>query len=1308
MSGAAAERTKLREQIQKNGGVMCSLPYLAAGKNVPLEVQVKEEAMKKQLLGWKEFERLDEQAAANAAKTPEALMEREQNRRQRLELLSQTEMNIFDILFLKELQMLEVPDPATVVKRVVSPTNTAQFEEETRRQRLETSQEDDWNDLQSSFLQFEDLSGALQTVNKTAHTAIHNNVAKGSPPLHTPKPPLPRTLDPISPSQKPPPSGRFMQSSNPAKQGIGYLQHILQRTVEGISGMSIDERWGKVARHVEAYPQAADLATISSLYDRLLQLTIKHTAYLPQPSEKRMFYCCALLDLLLQAIIRFQPLLRSFSTSLRNELYTGIFMKKVEFDTTRTFDPTKVDLSILDKHSAKFSVGTWHNYAKDFEKDNNRLKRVTTEATQSAKGFQHELERVKASNNSDTQVLLREIQLLRAHSGASSDKMKNLEDENKKMARLNSRLQELQQKLAGENDEVQQWRKMVEGQFGAIEGKLSQVQEREEQYLIELSQERARTREAERKLADAPSQEEVYLMKEQVRLVEDSNRRLQEELRHEREKAKQRELVWHKEMENQRQRIREIEKAADDQRDADRIKARHEHESMRQQMLAELARERKRLEHQRTRTEEEMDKERRDRLRIIADFEREKQRLEQDREATKQELQREHDRRAEMEHRTEQLEQWEKQLQADKAVYERAIQDARAHEKELTEKVIKFQRQCQEAETRHLQVLQEVQLKAASERGEQQGLLAQERERQREREQQMKQELRAAELEVHRLERVETELQATREQLDELKQQKTDIENRLQVAYEAQRQLEDAQAKAASAEDKMKAMTVEVGEMRVQTKQAVDECAQWREYSSGLAAITNKVMKAVEGPQYLRQLRNHCLQILNKPPSYNLLLQWANTLIEKHEEKLANKLRNFSGGSATLNHYIILLSVLSPAHLATEQVKASLGAKDSQKAAQIVKLLNAMGIPSFISEDELLHEPTEPQHVLMLSALFNRFADGSITVFHKFTKTYQMDAGLNYDQTTAIDQWTDRSDRILGDVANWRVFGERLNWEAELFTLGEWKTGQPPIPRTPEDFINVGEEQRNRGESQKALELFNHAIEMEPKLAAAYYKRAVLYQYNIQDYNAAMQDYTRAIQLNSKFADAFKDRADLKQYHYQNYHSAVEDYDRAITFGKQDGDTYNNRGECMKRHNEHQSAYDDFEKALAANPNHETAQKNRDDIAPLVASNQRVKFDRELKDIAASMPPPQFAQKKANLSNETDDTLDKISQLLKQYKLIRLKVVGTTAMQQRVPLARRRAQTCVDYLLRNGIDPKRVEGEGRHGNAQAILWETLT
>jgi len=74
-----------------------------------------------------------------------------------------------------------------------------------------------------------------------------------------------------------------------------------------------------------------------------------------------------------------------------------------------------------------------------------------------------------------------------------------------------------------------------------------------------------------------------------------------------------------------------------------------------------------------------------------------------------------------------------------------------------------------------------------------------------------------------------------------------------------------------------------------------------------------------------------------------------------------------------------------------------------------------------------------------------------------------------------------------------------------------------------------------------------------------------------------------------------------------------------------------------------------------------------------------------------------FAYKKATLIDSAKDNLDSLAFMLKKYPKMVVLVEGYTdgigGVKYNLALAQRRVNTCINYLLKMGVDPNQLQGK---------------
>jgi tetratricopeptide (TPR) repeat protein len=88
----------------------------------------------------------------------------------------------------------------------------------------------------------------------------------------------------------------------------------------------------------------------------------------------------------------------------------------------------------------------------------------------------------------------------------------------------------------------------------------------------------------------------------------------------------------------------------------------------------------------------------------------------------------------------------------------------------------------------------------------------------------------------------------------------------------------------------------------------------------------------------------------------------------------------------------------------------------------------------------------------------------------------------------------------------------------------------------PVALLNQGAAFVEKGQHDRAIAYFNKAIEINPKLAGAYYNRGYVYDEKGQ-YDTAISDYNKAIEIDPKYAEAYNNRGFA-------YHEGKKQYDK--------------------------------------------------------------------------------------------------------------------------------------------------------------------
>ncbi len=129
------------------------------------------------------------------------------------------------------------------------------------------------------------------------------------------------------------------------------------------------------------------------------------------------------------------------------------------------------------------------------------------------------------------------------------------------------------------------------------------------------------------------------------------------------------------------------------------------------------------------------------------------------------------------------------------------------------------------------------------------------------------------------------------------------------------------------------------------------------------------------------------------------------------------------------------------------------------------------------------------------------------------------------------------------------------------------------------------------GQYQKALNDLNKAIKLNPKFALAYTNRAAAY-FNLGQYQKALEECNKAIELNPKFASAYSNRA-FTYNSLGQYQKALEDCNKAIELNPRFAEVYVNRSAAYGNLGQYQKSLEDCNKAIELIPSHPVPNYNK-------------------------------------------------------------------------------------------------------------------
>ncbi len=133
-----------------------------------------------------------------------------------------------------------------------------------------------------------------------------------------------------------------------------------------------------------------------------------------------------------------------------------------------------------------------------------------------------------------------------------------------------------------------------------------------------------------------------------------------------------------------------------------------------------------------------------------------------------------------------------------------------------------------------------------------------------------------------------------------------------------------------------------------------------------------------------------------------------------------------------------------------------------------------------------------------------------------------------------------------------------------------------------EKLLNQGIALLEGGQYDRAIAIFDEALEINPRYAEAYNFRGVAYDEKGQ-YDQAISDYTKVIELNPRLDKAYMNRG-VAYDNKGQYDKAISDYTKAIEINPSNDIAYSNRGLLYGKKGQYDQAISDYTKVIELNP----------------------------------------------------------------------------------------------------------------------------
>lgn len=128
---------------------------------------------------------------------------------------------------------------------------------------------------------------------------------------------------------------------------------------------------------------------------------------------------------------------------------------------------------------------------------------------------------------------------------------------------------------------------------------------------------------------------------------------------------------------------------------------------------------------------------------------------------------------------------------------------------------------------------------------------------------------------------------------------------------------------------------------------------------------------------------------------------------------------------------------------------------------------------------------------------------------------------------------------------------------------------------------------------KEALESFDRAITLQPDFAEAHTNRGKLLSISLNRFEEAIASFDRAIALRPDYAEAYCQRGYALMQKFDQYQDALNDLGRAIDLNPDYAEAYNHRGVILYRLNKISESLENFDHALALDPDFALANWNK-------------------------------------------------------------------------------------------------------------------
>lgn len=146
-------------------------------------------------------------------------------------------------------------------------------------------------------------------------------------------------------------------------------------------------------------------------------------------------------------------------------------------------------------------------------------------------------------------------------------------------------------------------------------------------------------------------------------------------------------------------------------------------------------------------------------------------------------------------------------------------------------------------------------------------------------------------------------------------------------------------------------------------------------------------------------------------------------------------------------------------------------------------------------------------------------------------------------------------------------------------------------PRNADAFNNRGVAHGMKGEFDLAIADFNKMIELKPTDAGAHTNRGIAYQ-SKGEYDLGIKDHNTAIQLDADYADSYHNRG-VAYYFSEKFDCAIVDFTKVLELKSNDAKGYYSRGLAYGKQGWYDRAIQDYNRAIKLRPSYAEAYNDR-------------------------------------------------------------------------------------------------------------------